>query len=545
MSTFTWLVWLAGCVAQQTIDVDVLVYGSTPAGVMAAVAAGGEAPTLKVALLDPRALVGGCMAGGLAYTDTGTVEAVIGGRTRKFFEEVNATYAGQYMWEFEPHVAEALFRNNFLGSQGNVALFSSTRIVAVDAVMTPTGRRLTTATAANGTVFRAKLFVDASYEGFLLPLANISSTYGREPASQYNESAAGVSDTVNHPGVYTVQPQLFSGVDPRWPNGTLLPLVQATPPGALGSGDKRMQGYMYRMTTTGVPGNFLQPWPTPARYDPTQFELFRRVLVAAEARAAGGAAALSADILSNCANLPQGKCDQNSQFFDQTGPGFSWDYPSALLAGDWAAQEAVWDRYRDFQLGLAYFLQNDPALPAAVRARMGTFGLPLDEYPAGSGTPVPGFPPQLYVREALRMVSDFVLTQADRESALAKNDSIGMGSYSIDVLSVSRFASGGETLMEGGVQAPSWLPPSLPPFQIPYRAIIPRRAEATNLLVPGALSASHLAFCSVRLEPTWMVLGESAGVAAALAAAAEVDVQAVDVGKLQARLRQLGQVLEY
>jgi hypothetical protein len=539
------LLSLATAQQQQQLDFDVLVYGATPAGVLAADAAAGEDSRLRVALLDPRALVGGCMAGGLANSDTGTVKAVIGGRARKFFEQVNATYGGAFMWAFEPKVAEAIFRGYFLASKGNVALYSSTRIVSVSTAPSPSGRRLTSVTVANGTVYSAKVFVDASYEGFLLPLAKVSSTFGREPASQYNESAAGVTDTVARPGVYTVQPQLFAGANPRWANGTLLPLVQAQPPGAIGSGDNRTQAYMFRLTTTGVPGKFLQPWPLPARYDPAQYELFRRVLAAAEARAEGGAAFLLHDIISNCTNLPHGKCDQNSQFFDQTGPGFSWDYPAALLAGDWDAQVGVWGRYRDFQLGLIFFLQNDPGVPAGVRARMGTFGLPLDEYPTSSGTPVAGFPPQLYVREALRMVSDFVLTAADRETALHKNDSIGMGSYSIDVIPVSRFARGDATVMEGGIQAPSFLPPTLPPFQIPYRAIIPRQSEATNLLVPGALSASHLAFCAVRLEPTWMVLGESAGVAAARAVAAEVDVQALDVPALQARLRQLGQVLEY
>ena len=516
-------------------EFDVLVYGATPCGVLAADAAAFENATSRVALLDPRALVGGCMAGGLANTDTGDDKRVIGGRAGKFFQQVALHYGGapgSAQYTFEPKVAEAIFRDFFLASKPNLRLFSGARIVGVG----KEGARIANVTTAAGDVFAARAFIDASYEGWLLPLAGVDFTWGREPASQYNESAGGVADVVGHPGVYTVQPPLFEGADPFWANGTLLPLLTPNP-GPLGSGDNRTQAYMYRVTTTAVPGAFLQPWPRPAGYDPARYELFARVL-----RAKGPGARL----LGACANLPRGKCDSNSQYFDQPGPGFSWDYPAAVARGDWAAQEAVWAAYRDLQLGLAYFLQNDPGVPAAQREAMGAFGLPLDEY---ATAPVPGFPPQLYVREALRMVGDFVLTQADREVALTKPDSVGMGSYTIDVIPVSRFARRNATTgawgaaLEGGIQAPSFLTPGLAPFELPYRALLPRRAQATNLLVPGALSASHLGFCAVRLEPTWMVLGESAGVAAAEALRGGVAVQDVDVAALQARLRALGQVL--
>ena len=537
----------AAAAAAPAVPVDVLVYGATPCGVLAADAAAAEDPRLRVALLDPRALVGGAMAGGLGNTDVGSDARVFGGRTRKFFEQVAAAYGGapgSAQYTFEPHVAEAIFRDYFLASKPNLTLYSSTRIVAVatepDAAAGAGARRIANVTTAGGAVFAPRVLIDASYEGFLLPLAGVSFAFGREPAAQYNESAAGVSDVVAHPGVYTVQPALFAAVDPHWPDGSLLPLLQA-PPGALGTGDNRTQAYMFRVVTTAVPGKFLQPWPRPSRYNATQFELFRRLQAArSDTRA----------LLGPCSNLPNGKCDSNSQYFDQQGPGFSWDYPAAVAAGDWAAQEAIWANHRDFQLGLAYFLQNEPSLPPAVRASMGAFGLPLDEFPLASGTPVAGFPPQLYVRETLRMVSDFVLTQADRETAVNKSDSVGMGCYSIDALPVTRFArfnasaARNETALEGGIQAPAFLPRDLPPFQLPYRALVPPRAQATNLLVPGALSASHMAFCAVRIEPAWMVLGESAGVAAAAAAAAAVAVQDLDVIALQARLRQLGQVLE-
>ena len=530
------LLLAALCAAHAAVySFDVLVYGATPCGVLAAVAAAAEDAALRVALLDPRALVGGAMAGGLAVTDTGTDARVIGGRARQFFEQVSLHYGGapgSAQFTFEPKVAESIFRNHFLAGEPGVRLFSGARLVSA----AKSGARIDNVTTATGDIFAVRALVDASYEGWLLPLAGVDFVWGREPAAQYNESAGGVLDTVAHPGVYNVQPALFEGASPFWPNGSVLPLVQAEAPGPLGAGDKRTQAYMYRVTTTAVAGAFLQPWPRPAGYDPARYELYARVL-----RARGPGAA----ILGPCANLPNGKCDANSQYFDQTGPGWSWDYPGAVARGDWAAQEAVWAAYRDLQLGLAYFLQNDPSVPAAQRAAMGTFGLPLDEY---ASAPVPGFPPQLYVREALRMLGDFVLTQADREVAVTKPDSVGMGAYTIDAIPVSRFprrsaAGAWGTALEGGMQAPSFLTPGLPPFEIPYRALLPRRAQATNLLVPGALSASHVAFCAVRLEPTWMVLGESAGVAAAAALRQGAAVQDVDVPALQARLRALGQVL--
>ena len=230
----------------------------------------------------------------------------------------------------------------------------------------------------------------------------------------------------------------------------------------------------------------------------------------------------------------------NNHYLSQ--PYLSRAYPAAVAARNWTAQQAVWDAHRDWQLGLFHFLATDPRLPQALRDSAFDFGLPLDEHVACGN-----FPCQLYVREALRMQGAHVLTQRDVAGGVAQPDSVGMGAYTVDVMhqacSPDPADAAGSVLCEGGMQSPSFLNKTFLPFQVPLRALTPRAAECTNLLVPVALSSSHVGFNAVRLEPTWMTLGESAGVAAALAARDDVDVQAIDVQALQARLWALGQVL--
>jgi hypothetical protein len=308
----------------------------------------------------------------------------------------------------------------------------------------------------------------------------------------------------------------------------------------VGSGDGRLQAWNLRFTLTNDSANMLQPWPRPAAYDPARMELLLRYLTARNATTFTHTGRCCCAALPAPPGRPRTKFDVNSQRTDFQG--LNAGYAEAIRAGDWAAQERILQAHRDLTLSYFYFLQTDPRLPASMRASMSAFGLPLDEHVTCGHLPC-----QVYVREALRMVSDFVFTQWDVEVNTTKPDSVGMGAYTIDVMHGSLYAAADPAagiLQEGGMQAPSWLPPSFAPFQLPYRALTPRRAEAANLLVPVALSASHVGFCAVRLEPTWTVLGESAGVAAAMAARAGVAVQDVDVGALQARLRALGQVLE-
>jgi hypothetical protein len=503
---------------------------------LAAVAAAGEGA--RVLLLEPRVSVGGAISGGLCVTDTGTTTAVIGGRTLRFFEAVaNATPgapAGKPLYRFQPHIAEGVFEA-WLQSAG-VALATEARIASL--LMDGDSRRVARALLANGSLVSGRVFVDATYEGALLPMAGIRFSYGREANATFGELDAGVVPsphpawTAAHP--FVAQPQLptsLHGAALRWPNGTLLPGL-TPPPGALGSADATAQAFCFRTTLTNDTRNMLQPWPRPDGYDARLFELQLRVILERnlthvdEVCWLGGA--LGAD-----------KFDVNNHELCQF-VGLSWPYAAAVAAQDWAAQEAVWRAHRDATLGLFYFLQNDARLPPALRASAATRGLPLDEH-----TKCGNLPCNLYVREALRMQSDFVFSQRDVEAGARQPDSVGMGAYSIDIMHHHRYDAGGAAgvVQEGGMQAPSFLNATLPPFQVPLRALLPRRADATNVIVPVALSSTHIGFNAVRLEPTWMTLGESAGVAAAMAATRGGDVQDIDVAALQERLRALGQVL--
>ena len=534
------------CIEAAVLSADVVVYGSTPAGVLAAVAAAREGAS--VLLLEPHEVpVGGMMSGGLGNTDVGVTTDVLGGLTRRFFEEVCGFYFPQkapcLFTNFEPSRALAIYLGPaFLGNASTpVAVRTATRVTGLT-VDGATRRILGGVTAAGDTV-TGGVWVDATYEGSLLPLAGVSTAFGREGAATYNESVGGVlpephnASTPDHP--FTSQGQLWTGLSPHWPNGSLIPLV-GPPPGAVGSGDDRLQAWNIRFTLTNDTANMLQPWPRPASYNPDDMELLLRFLTARNATTFVHTGLCCGAALPAPGGRPRSKFDVNSQRTDFQG--LNWGYAQAVRAGDWAAQARILQAHRDLTLAYFFFLQNDPRLPASLRASMSEFGLPLDEHVTCGHLPC-----QVYVREALRMVSDFVFTQADVEVRTTKSDSVGMGAYTIDVMHGSLYAAADPALgilQEGGMQAPSFLPAGFAPFQLPYRALTPRRAQATNLLVPVALSSSHVGFCAVRLEPTWMVLGESAGVAAALALRAGVDVQAVDTGALQARLRALGQVLE-
>ena len=521
-----------------TYNFDVLVYGSTPAGVLAADAAAGEGAS--VALLDPRGVLGGAIAGGLCETDIGTTTSVIGGRTRKFFEQVGAHYnhSGP-LYAFEPHVAEGVFRDYFVASKPSLVLALNARISS----LIVKGGLITGAVLANGSTLTARVFVDASYEGWLLPMAGVDFTYGREANATFGETAAGVLPPFNpvwtpaHP--YVAQHQVYPPVGaPYFPNGTqvpyLTPDIAARHP--IGAGENvTMQAYAFRTTLTSNLSNMLQPWPRPPNFDPADFELVRLAIEQGKLKDFQSIVGLGG-------LLPKSKYDNNNHGFGQF-PGLSWAYPPAVASNDWAAQEAVWEAHRYAYLGLFYFLATDPRLPPGFSQGSRAMGLPLDEHITNGH-----FPGALYVRECLRLQGDYVFTQGEVEGGVQHPDSIAMGSYSIDIMHHTRYVNAsGWVTEEGGMQGPSFLNQTVPPFQIPYRALVAKRGQGKNLLVPTALSSSHIGFNAVRLEPTWMPLGESAGVAAAQYARNRTPgsvVQELDTHVLVARLLQLGQVLK-
>jgi hypothetical protein len=517
-----WLLFAALSLAQGQ-RYDAIVYGSTPGGIQSAVAAGAEG--LSVLLVSPTARLGGLMAGGLGATDVGNA-AAIGGASRAFF-----TAVGDF--KFPPHVALAEFQR-LLAAADNVTVLYNATLTAV----ARTGTRLTSitvgptalvegeASAAQlgpaSSTLSASYFLDATYEGDLIAMAGVSTAIGREGRSEFGEDHAGV---LAEPSAFGSH-QFKVDVDPTWPNGTLLPQISALPPGPVGSGDGKVQAYNFRLCMTQNISNFL-PFPRPPGYSSEQWELARRYL-----RAANITTFYS---LMNLTPVGQGKTDTNNNGAVSTDCiGCSWGYPAATPA----QRRALWDAHYEYQAGFYWFLQHDPALPAELRREALSWGLAADEF-----TETGGWPPQLYVREGRRMRGAYVFTQMDRQYNLTKPDSIGLFSYNIDSHNVQRYAVGGgklRVLNEGDFELYGG-----PLGQIPYRVITPVRAEATNLLAPVPLSATHMGYGTLRLEPQYMIIGQSAGVAVAQALRSGAqDVQDVDVAVLQARLRELGQIID-
>jgi hypothetical protein len=508
----------APLLAQSTFDL--VVYGGTAAGVMTAVA--GARQGLKTVLLEPRGHVGGMVSGGLSGTDVGRRE-VIGGLALEFYFLAGRRYGlerhlQEVAWMPEPGVAEAIFRD--LLRDAGVTLLERHPLRERTGVRKE-GARITEVITENGERFRAAIFADTSYEGDLMAQAKVSYTLGRESSQQYGESLAGVR-------AVTPSHQFAVAIPARDESGRLLPEVSAEPRGEPGSADRRIQAYNFRVIATNVAPNRL-PWPKPDHYDPGRYELLARYLNAMTTY-------LGRPLDINEVNLlrviPNGKADWNNRGgFSTDYIGQNYDYPD----GDYATRARIWKDHENYQKGFYYFLAHDPRVPKSLQDQMNQWGLARDEF-IDTGH----WPHQLYVREARRMVSDFVATQKDLQTEVRKPDVIGMGSYNSDSHNLQRFINEkGFVENEGDVQVP------VKPYQIPYRAMIPKRTEAVNLLVPVCFSASHIAYSSMRMESQYMILGHAAGMAAALAISARTALQDINVAELQQRLKDEGAVFEY
>ena len=499
---------------------DLVVYGGTAAGVTTAVAAARNG--LKVALLEPRTHIGGMVSGGLSGTDTGKRE-VIGGMALEFYFRSGLKYQmnrhlNELSWMPEPKVAEAIFREML--TEAGVTLFERHRLAEKDGVV-KNGNHITQITTDNGNVFKAGYFADASYEGDLMAQAKVSYTYGREGIRDYGESLAGIR-------AVTESHQFAVDIPARGADGKVLPEISTAPRGTPGQGDKRIQAYNFRVIATDVPENRI-PWPKPAGYDPKRYELLANYL---DAMTPYMGRPLTFNEVSLFRIIPNGKLDLNNR------NGFSTDYIGKNYGypeGTYAERERIWQEHIDYQKGFYYFLANDPRVPKSLRDEVSNYGLAKDEY-----VDTDHWPHQLYIREARRMVSDFVSTQKDLQTDRTKPDAIGMGSYNSDSHNLQRFINeGGFVENEGDVQVP------VQPYQIPYRVLIPKKAEANNLFVPVCFSSSHIAYASMRMEPQYMILGHAAGVAAALAHKQARNVQDIKITELQAKLREEGAVFEY
>jgi len=498
--------------------VDLVVYGGTASGVMTAYSAAREG--LRVVLLEPGAHLGGMVTGGLSATDLGHF-TIIGGYARDFYLKATEHYGLQNLdspakWLSEPHVDEDLFRE-MLNDAHVVVHFHE--LLRERNGVTRAGTRFVSLATTDGMEWRARVFADCTYEGDLMAQAKVAYAWGRESSQEYGESLAGVREqTPGHQFGWAV-----SAYDDKH---KLMPEVDAEPLATPGSGDKKVQAYNFRLILTNDPANRL-PFPRPEGYDRTRFALLELYLNQFQEHR--GRAPHLTDIF-NPVMIPNHKAD-----FNNNGPfstdyiGHSWDYPEANFAN----RAALWKEHLLYAQSFLYFVSQDAGVPASLRAEVNEWGLPRDEF-----ADTEHWPRQLYIREGRRMVGEYVMRQADLQTDRTKADSIGMGSYNSDSHNIQRVAMANGTVQnEGNVEVP------VEPYEIPYRSITPKRAESENLLVPVCLSATHAAYSSVRMEPQYMIIGQAAGVAAALAVHGHTAIQDVSIQELQRRLRVHGAVL--
>ncbi len=477
---------------------------------------------LHVVLLEPGRHVGGMATGGLSRTDFGKKQ-VIGGYALEFYWRVGmkygmGRYANEVAWYYEPHVGEEVLREML--KQANVEVRFGERLREKNGVAKQ-GTKIVSITTGWGAVYRGRAFADCSYEGDLMAQAGVSYTWGREARSQYGESLAGVHER-------TPLHQFLVPVSPYDSNGKLLPEIIMGPKAPLGSADKKVQAYNFRLILSDDPANQI-PFPKPPGYDAHRYELLARLLKATVEKT-GSAPVLQK--LALIAPIPNHKADFNNQgAFSTDYIGASWDYPNA----SYAKRAQIWQAHIDYTKGFFYFLAHDPRVPKPLQLEVNRWGLAKDEF-----QDTDHWPHQLYIREARRMVSDFVMTQKDVQTDLTKPDPIGMGSYNSDSHNVQRFVNAkGLAENEGDVEVP------VKPYQIPYRVMVPKRSEVTNLLVPVCFSASHIAYSSLRMEPQYMIIGQAAGDAAGIAVRESKAVQDINTQELTAQLRNQGAVMEY
>ena len=534
---------VAAAAGQPAAEFDVVVYGATSAGVIAAVQA--RRLGKRVVLVGPDRHLGGLSSGGLGFTDTGN-KAVIGGLSREFYHRIWRHYDGdaawkwqkreeygnkgqgtpaidgdqRTMWIFEPHAAEKVFED--LIEEQRIAVHRGEWLDRAAGVA-KNGDRITSIRMISGRTFSGRVFIDATYEGDLMAAAGVDYHVGRESQAAYGEKWNGVQTGVlhhrHHFGV--LKTPISPYVVPGDPKSGVLPRVSTAPPGNYGDGDKRIQAYCYRYCVTDHPDNRI-PFPKPERYDAKQYELLLRIYEAGWR-----------ETFDKFDPVPNRKTDSNNHGpFSTDNIGMNYDYPEAT----YERRRAILEEHENYQKGWLYFIANDPRVPADVRDRMRQWGLPKDEF-----TDNGGWPHQIYVREARRMIGSFVMTENELMQRRPTPDSVGMGSYTIDSHNVQRYITpDGAVQNEGDIGVP--LPA---PYAIAYGALVPKRGQADNLIVPVAVSSSHIAFGSIRMEPVFMVLAHSAATAAAMAIDGNLAVQDVPYPRLRERLLKEGQVLEF
>ena len=533
------LALLAGCRlgVPAMREADVVVYGGTSAGVVAAIQAAKMGKS--VILVGPDRHLGGLTSGGLGYTDAGNTKAV-GGLAREFYQRVYQHYdtdsawrwqkisefknegqgsrsrvdSERSMWTFEPHVAETIFTAWL--AEHKVPIYRNEWLDREKGVVKKDGR-IVSATMLSGRTFKAKVFIDATYEGDLMAAAGASYHVGREANSVYGEKWNGVQlEAYKHHRHYFMSPTSPYKI-PGDPQSGVLPYVSTEPPGKTGDGDRRVQAYCFRTCLTRHEPNRV-PFPKPEGYDSANYELLLRDLLTGRK-----------DFFEKFDMIPNLKTDTNNHgAFSADFIGMNYDYPEA----SYARRREIIRAHENYQKGYYYFVANDPRVPAFIREEMAKWGLSADEFKDNGN-----WPHQIYVREARRMIGEHVMTEHDTLNKTQVEKPVGMGSYTLDSHNCQRYITAdGFVQNEGDVGVGT-----KGPYRISYGSIVPKLNECRNLLVPVCVSSSHIAFGSIRMEPVFMILGQSAATAAALAIDEGVAVQEIDYAPLRARLLADGQ----
>ena len=519
-------------------EADVVVYGGTSAAVIAAVEVAQSGKS--VILVSPDLHLGGLTAGGLGWTDTGKKEA-IGGLSRNFYHRIWKYYnkdeawrwqkredygnrgqgtkavdgSKRTMWIFEPHVAESVFEDYI--KEFKIKTFRNEWLNRSSGIQ-KNNSKLVSFTTLSGKVFKGKVFIDATYEGDLMASSGVSYHVGRESTKTYNEKWNGVQTGVLHH-----QHWFWENISPyKIPGDStsgLLPKISKEPPGEYGTADNKIQAYCFRLCMTNNDDN-RKPFPKPKNYDPSQYELLLRSLLTGRK-----------DFFRKFDPIPNYKTDTNNHGpFSSDNIGMNYDYPDA----SYQKRRAIIEEHKNYQMGLLFFVANDPRVPSDIREKLSQWGLAKDEFKDNEN-----WPHQIYVREARRMIGSYITTEQDVLLKREVPKPVGMGSYAMDSHNVQRYITPqGFVQNEGdiGVKPPA-------PYSISYGSLTPQKNQCSNLLVPVCLSSSHIAFGSIRMEPVFMILGQSAAVAACIAIDENSAVQDIDYNDLKALLLNKGQVL--
>ncbi len=520
---------------------DVIIYGGTSSGIAAAIQVSRMGKSVIV--LEPGTHVGGLTTGGLSWTDIGN-KMVVGGISREFYQRIKRKYEApkawsaetrdQYferrrgpnakdedaMWTFEPRVASDVYRE--MMAEAGVKVITSARLDLTPGkgVVKQNGR-IVAIVLEGGARYEGKAFIDATYEGDLMAKAGASYTVGRESNAKYDETWNGSQAAHFHGHQFPEGANVDPYVVPGKPESGLLPVIDPTGPGVEGAGDNRIQAYCFRMCLTSDPKNQIAI-AKPEGYDEKDHELLLRFAETGKYH----------NPASKYDPIPNLKTDTNNHGAVSTDyMGANWDYPDA----DYATRDRIIKHHEVYQRGYMWTLQNHPRIPEKIRAYYRQWGLPKDEFTSNGG-----WATQLYVREARRLIGAEVMTEHHVMARKLAADSVGMGAYGMDSHNVQRYVTkDGFVRNEGNVQVGGF-----PPYPISYLSMVPKREELSNLLVPVCLSATHIAYGSIRMEPVSMVLGQSAATAAVMAIDDKVAVQDVDYGKLRQRLLADKQVLQ-